>query len=173
MADAEIPVLSPATLQDVLDYGLYGLAMSRFSGAWAGMIALADTMDSGGVFNVDLERFKIQLPEFEFPEGGVGLRVGDIPLHKEERLRRVKLPAAQAFVRANGLDHAMLTAQKPRMGLVVSGQAARDVYEALSAIGVSPETAADLGVSIFKVAMPWPLEPTAITEFCKGWSASS
>ena len=168
MADAEIPVLSPATLQDVLDYGLYGLAMSRFSGAWAGMIALADTMDSGGVFNVDLERFKIQLPEFEFPEGGVGLRVGDIPMHKEERLRRVKLPAAQAFVRANGLDHAMLTSQKPRMGLVVSGQAARDVYEALSAIGVSPETAADLGVSIFKVAMPWPLEPTAITEFCKG-----
>ncbi|MBB34219.1 MAG: indolepyruvate ferredoxin oxidoreductase [Hirschia sp.] len=167
-ADAEIPVLSPATLQDVLDYGLYGIAMSRFSGAWSGMIALADTMDSGGVFDVDIDRLKIIRPDFEFPADGVGLRVGDIPMHKEERLRHVKLPAAQAFVRANGLDRVLLQAKKTRLGLVVTGQAARDVFEALAAIGLTPQAAADLGVSIFKVAMPWPLEPTAISEFCKG-----
>ena len=142
-ADAEIPVLSPATLQDVLDYGLYGIAMSRFSGAWSGMIALADTMDSGGVFDVDIDRLKIIRPDFEFPADGVGLRVGDIPMHKEERLRHVKLPAAQAFVRANGLDRVLLQAKKTRLGLVVTGQAARDVFEALAAIGLTAAALTD------------------------------
>lgn len=166
--DAEIPVLSPSTLQDVLDYGLYGFAMSRFSGAWAGMIALADTMDSGGVFDVSLDRLNIITPDFDMPEGGVGLRLGDTPMEKEARHRQIKLPAAQAFVRANGLDHTMLASPKPRLGIIVSGQAARDVFEALGAMGLSPDAAASLGISIFKVAMPWPLEPTAVTEFCRG-----
>ncbi len=166
--DAEIPVLSPATIQDVLDYGAFGMAMSRFSGAWAAMIALADTMDSGGVVNVDLDRLTIAIPDFDMPAGGLGLRVGDTPMDKEMRLRRYKLPAAQAFVRANGLDKVLLKAKTPRLGLVVSGQTARIAFEALAAIGLSEQQAADLGLSIFKVAMPWPLEPHAISAFCKG-----
>ena len=82
----------------------------------------------------------------------------DPPLEKERRLREFKLPAAQAWVRANQLDRVILPSAKPRIGLIVSGQAARDVFEALDALGLSPDDAAKLGVSIFKVAMPWPLE---------------
>jgi len=168
MADAEIPVLNPASIQDVLDYGIHGWNMSRFSGAWAGMVALADTMDSGAVVNVDMNRFSFVDPKFELPEAGVHLRRGDDPLEKERRMRAFKLPAAQAYVRANGLDHVILPSPKPRVGIVVTGQAARDVFEALAAIGLTPEDAGRLGVSIFKVAMPWPLEPHAIREFAKG-----
>lgn len=168
MMDAEIPVLNPASIQDVLDYGIHGWAMSRFSGAWSGLIALADTMDSGAVVDVTLERFNIRLPEFELPEDGVHMRRGDDPMAKEYRLRTFKLPAAQAYVRANRLDHELVSAKSPKIGLIVSGQAARDVFEALAAIGVSPEQAADMGVSIYKVAMPWPLEPEGIREFCSG-----
>lgn len=168
MADAEIPVFNPASIQDVLDYGLHGLEMSRFSGAWSGMVALADTMDSGAVINVSQDRFAFVRPEFDFPADGVHLRRGDNPMEKEARMRGVKLPAAQAYVRANGLDRVILPATKPRIGVIVTGQAARDVFEALAALGLSAKEASDLGMTIFKVAMPWPLEPTAIRQFCQG-----
>ena len=127
MADAEIPVLNPASIQDVLDYGIHGWAMSRLSGAWTGLVALADTMDSGAVVDVSLNRFDIRLPELELPEGGLHLRGGDVPMDKERRLRTFKLPAAQAYVRKNRLDHVLLDSPVPRIGIVVTGQAARDV----------------------------------------------
>ena len=168
MQDAEIPVLSPASIQDVLDYGLHGWAMSRFSGGWSAMIALADTMDSGAVVDVSLDRMNFVRPDFEFPEDGVHMRRSDPPLEKERRLRDYKLPAAQAWVRANSLDRVILPSAKPRVGLIVSGQAARDVFEALAALGLSPDEAAKLGVSIYKVAMPWPLEQEGIRAFCAG-----
>ncbi|KCZ89014.1 indolepyruvate ferredoxin oxidoreductase family protein [Hyphomonas jannaschiana] len=168
MMDAEIPVLNPASIQDVLDYGIHGWEMSRFSGAWAGMVALADTMDSGSVVGVDLGRFNIVQPDFALPEEGVHMRRGDAPLLKEQRLRQVKLPAAQAYVRANRLDHVILPSPKPRVGIIVTGQAARDVFEALAALGIDPQEAGRLGLAIYKVAMPWPLEPEGVREFCTG-----
>ena len=168
MRDAEIPVLNPASIQDVLDYGIHGWAMSRFSGAWSALIALADTMDSGAVVDVALDRLKLIKPDFEFPEDGVHMRRGDNPLDKERRLRQFKLPAAQAWVKANGLDHVLIPSPKPRVGIVTTGQAARDIFEALAAIGLTPEQAGALGISVFKVAMPWPLEQSAIREFCRG-----
>jgi indolepyruvate ferredoxin oxidoreductase len=167
--DAEVPVLSPASIQDVLDYGLYGFAMSRFSGAWAGLIALADTMDSGAVIDVGPHRLDIRAPtDFEMPPEGLSLRRGDDPMAKEARLRQFKLPAAQAFVRANGLDREIVTGLKRRVGIVATGQATRDIFEALDAIGVTPELAGELGLAIYKVAMPWPLEPYALRAFALG-----
>ena len=97
LMDAEIPVLNPASIQDVLDYGIHGWEMSRFSGAWVGLTALADTMDSGSVVDVTLSRLSIQKPAFPFPEGGVHMRRGDIPLSKEARLRQIKLTDPNAM----------------------------------------------------------------------------
>jgi indolepyruvate ferredoxin oxidoreductase len=60
--DFEMPVLSPADVQEVLDYGLLGYALSRFSGLWVGLIALADTMDSGATIEVGLARSRFITP---------------------------------------------------------------------------------------------------------------
>jgi indolepyruvate ferredoxin oxidoreductase len=166
--DAEIPVLNPASVQEVLDYGLMGWALSRFSGLWVGLIALADTMDSGAVIDVDPLRLSIANPsDFAMPPGGLSLRQGDKPMDKEARLRRYKLPAAQAFVRANHLNRVVLDCAKPKLGIVASGQGVRDVFEALEALGLPPERASAAGLSVFKVAMPWPLEPSAIAAFAQ------
>jgi Indolepyruvate ferredoxin oxidoreductase, alpha and beta subunits len=149
--DAEIPVLNPANVQDVLDFGLYGFALSRYSGLWVGMIALADTMDSGAVVDVGPARTPILLPDdFVLPPEGVHIRQGDEPMAKELRLRTLKLPAAHAFLRANRLDRVVLDAPRPRLGIVATGQAARDVFEALDALGLSPDEAADLGIAVSK-----------------------
>src|ERR1700761_9512327 len=167
--DFEMPVLSPADVQEVLDYGLLGYAMSRYSGLWVGLIALADTMDSGVTIDVDLKRHSHVLPEnFRIPAGGLGIRLKDQPLEKERRLRTQKIPAALAFARANRIDRVMLGSARPRLGIACQGQAYKDVIEAFAAMGISPAQAADLGVAIYKIGMPWPLEPQGIRSFAAG-----
>lgn len=167
--DAEIPILNPSSIQEVLDYGLYGIAMSRFCGSWVGLIAVADSMDSGAVVNVDLDRIEIKTPnEFALPDGGLSIRRNDEPMAKEARLRHYKIPAAQAFVRENKLDKITCEAKKRKIGVVASGQAYNDVLEALDFMGLDFDDLAKLGMSLYKVAMPWPLEPQGILEFAKG-----
>ena len=166
--DFEIPVLSPADVQEVLDYGLMGLAMSRFSGLWTGLIALADTMDSGVTIDVSLNRHSFTTPDFALPAGGLGIRVKDQPLEKERRMRLYKIPAALAFARANGIDRVALSSSRPQLGIVCQGQAYKDVIEAFAAMQISFEEAAALGVSIYKVGMPWPLEPIGLRAFAAG-----
>jgi indolepyruvate ferredoxin oxidoreductase len=167
--DFEMPVLSPADVQEVLDYGLLGYALSRFSGLWVGLIALADTMDSGATIDVSLARHQVVLPpNVRMPLGGLGIRLKDQPLDKERRLRLHKLPAALAFARANKIDRPILAGARPRLGIVCQGQAYRDVMEALSAMGLSLAEASDLGLAIYKVGMPWPLEPTGLRAFAGG-----
>ncbi len=167
--DFEMPVLSPSTVAEVLAFGRAGIEMSRYSGLWVGLIALADTMDSGAVVDLDTLPAEWREPaEFALPEGGLSIRNFDEPMAKELRLRRFKLPAAKAWVRANGLDRPVLMGARPRLGIVASGQAVRDVFEALDAMGIGPEQAADLGLAVFKVSMPWPLEGEAVSTFCRG-----
>jgi indolepyruvate ferredoxin oxidoreductase len=167
--DCEIPVLAPADVQEVLDYGLIGYAMSRFSGLWVGLIALADTMDSGATIDIDLDRHAHRLPEgFQMPAGGLGIRLKDQPLDKERRLRLFKIPAALAFARANGLDRTVIAGPRRRLGIATHGQAFKDVMEALDAMGIGAAEAADLGIAIYKVGMPWPLEPTGLRAFARG-----
>ena len=167
--DFEMPVLSPADVQEVLDYGVMGIAMSRFSGLWVGMIALADTMDSGATIDVSLSRHQFVTPEnHRMPPGGLGIRLKDQPLDKERRLRTQKLPAALAFARANRIDRVMLGSSRPRLGIACQGQAYKDVVEAFAAMGIAPEEAAELGVAIYKVGMPWPLEPLGLRAFAAG-----
>jgi indolepyruvate ferredoxin oxidoreductase len=171
-ANADIPVFNPASIQDILDYGLTAYALSRFSGLWIGMIAVADTMDGGAVVDVDPSRLRLVIPEeFDLPPEGLHLRAHDTPAAKEERLRFYKRPAVKAFSRANRLDH-MIVAPPPgvraRVGVITTGQATRDVFEALDAIGLTPEAAAALGLSVFKVAMPFPLCEESALEYCAG-----
>ena len=167
--DFEMPVLAPADVQEVLDFGLIGYALSRFCGLWVGLIALADTMDSGATITVGPARGQVVAPEgFSMPPGGLGIRVKDQPMDKERRLRLYRLPAALAFARANALDRVVLASPRARLGIAAHGQAWADVLEALSAMGLTLEEAADLGVALYKVAMPWPLEPTGIRSFASG-----
>ena len=167
--DFEMPVLAPADIQEVLDYGLLGYAMSRYSGLWVGLIALADTMDSGATIDVDLARHRFVIPEtFKLPAGGLGIRLKDQPMDKERRLRLHKLPAALAFAKANGIDRAVLTSPRPRLGIAAHGQGWADTMEALTCMGIGLPEAADLGVSLYKVGMPWPLEPTGLRAFARG-----
>ncbi len=169
LMDASIPVLAPSSVQDILDLGLHGWAMSRYSGCWIGFKVLADTVDSSASVSVDPHRLSITLPEdFQMPLGGVGIRWPDPPLVVEKRLREVKLPAVLAYARANKLDRVVIDGPKARLGIATSGKSYLDVRQALSDLGISEEEAASIGIRLYKIALTWPLEPEGLRRFADG-----
>jgi len=167
--DALIPIFSPAGVQEFLDYGLHGFAMSRFSGLWAGFKAIGETVDSSAVVELDPERVQPVLPPFDMPEGGVNNRqiIAEF-LMLEEMLHRYKLPAAMAYARANRLDRVVIGGPERRIGIITVGKSYLDVRQALDELGLTEAEAARLGVSLYKVAMPWPLETEGARAFAEG-----
>ncbi|MGF6229843.1 indolepyruvate ferredoxin oxidoreductase [Inquilinus ginsengisoli] len=164
-----MPVLNPTNVQEILDYGLYGWAMSRYSGLWVGFKTIAENVDSSASVHVDPNRVQIVLPEdFAMPPGGLNIRWPDPPLVQEERLMRDKLYAALAFARANRLDHLVYDSGRHRFGIVTTGKSYLDVRQALDDLGIDRALAAQLGICIYKVGMPWPLEPTGVRAFAEG-----
>ena len=169
LVDAMMPILNPAGVQELLDYGLYGWALSRYSGTWVGLKCMKDTIDASATVDVGDDRVQIRYPnDFEMPEGGLSLRFPDPPLDQEERLHRYKLEAVKAFVRANGIDRVEMEGENDTLGIVTCGKSYLDVRQALHYLGVDDDRARQLGVSIYKVGMTWPLEPTGIADFAKG-----
>ncbi|MSO74688.1 MAG: indolepyruvate ferredoxin oxidoreductase family protein [Alphaproteobacteria bacterium] len=166
---ANIPVLNPAGVQEFLDFGLYGYALSRFSGLWVGFICVAETVDSSAIVSLDPDRVTIRLPDdYVMPEGGLNIRWPDTPLEQERRLHEHKMGAALAFVRANGLDRTVIDGPARRIGLVTTGKSYLDVRQALDLLGLDESGAAALGLSLYKVGMSWPLEPEGAMAFASG-----
>ncbi|UCE32200.1 MAG: indolepyruvate ferredoxin oxidoreductase family protein, partial [Burkholderiales bacterium] len=165
-----MPVLAPAGVQDYLDLGLHGFALSRFSGCWVGFRCVTDTVESAAVVEVDPERPRILLPEdFAMPPGGLNIRWPEESFLKlEERLVRFKLPAALAYARVNRLDRVVVDAPDARLGIVATGKAYLDLMQALDDLGVDAAEARRLGLRLYKVAMPWPLETEGMRAFARG-----
>ncbi len=169
MVDAMIPVLNPAGVQDILDYGLYGFALSRYSGAVVGFKCVHDTVEATASIEISEERTSIVIPEdFAMPEGGLNIRQPDSFLEQEARVHDYKLDAAKAFVRANQLDKLVIDSADAWLGIATTGKSYLDVRQALSELGVDDDIARQLGIRVYKIAMSWPLEPQGVEHFAKG-----
>ncbi|MCX7149025.1 MAG: indolepyruvate ferredoxin oxidoreductase family protein, partial [Rhodocyclales bacterium] len=164
-----IPVLAPADLQEYLDFGLHGWAMSRYSGCWVAMKVTSDTAESSAIVEVDPGRLKIVIPyDFHLPPDGVHIRWPDPPLAQEHRLMEFKVYAAIAYARANRLNRIIFDSPRPRLGIIACGRAYLDVRQALDDLGIDQAYAADIGLRLFKVGMPWPLEADSVRHFAEG-----
>src|SRR6187549_2894489 len=166
---AMMPVLNPAGVQDILDMGLLGWAMSRFTGRWVGFKTIAETVESSASVNVNPHQLDIILPgDFEMPVGGLNIRWPDPPLDQEMRLHQYAVKAAIAFARANHLDKIIFDSPRARLGIVTTGKSFLDVLQALEYLGIDHKVAEDIGIRVYKVGMTWPLEPQGIREFARG-----
>lgn len=173
-AASMIPMLYPHSVEEYIELGLHGFAMSRYAGLPVGFKALADTVESSSSIDaagVDLE---IVYPEaMQQPEGGFHARLSSdtlgVQARKQEALMQDhKIYAAIAYARANRLNRVTIDSPHARLGIVASGKAYRDVLEALEELGIDEAEAGRIGLRLFKVAMPWPLEPDSIREFADG-----
>ncbi len=164
-----MPFLNPASVQEYLDLGLHGFALSRYAGTWVGFKCLTDTVDSAASVEVGPARVEIVLPEEDARPEGLHIAWANYPLPVEQRLYQQRFPAIHAYVRANGLDRTVFGAGGARrFGIVTTGKAYLDVRQALDDLGIDEERARALGLEVFKVALPWPLEPEGIGRFAEG-----
>ncbi|HCX13751.1 MAG TPA: indolepyruvate ferredoxin oxidoreductase family protein [Rhodospirillaceae bacterium] len=164
-----MPVLSPSDVQDVHDFALFGWALSRYSGCWIGFKVEPNNMDRTQTICVDPDRVQIKTPtDFEMPPDGLSIRWPDNQYDQEARLLDFKHKAAHAFVRANKLDRLEFDRPSARFGIVTAGKSYLDTHEALSTLGIDEARAKDLGIAIYKLAMPWPIEPVGAKAFCEG-----
>jgi indolepyruvate ferredoxin oxidoreductase len=168
---AMIPVLYPSSVQEILDLGLHGFAMSRYSGCWVGFKCVSDTVESSASVSIDPGRVKIIVPDdFPLPPDGVSIRWPDGFLQSEARMQDYKAYAALHYCRVNRLNRIVIDSPKPRLGIITSGKSYLDVRQALDDLGITEADAAEIGIRVFKVAMPWPLEPEGVRHFAEGLS---
>ena len=170
---AMMPVLVPAGVQDYLDLGLHGWAMSRYSGCWVGFKAVADTVESSASVDISPDRVRIVLPtDYALPTDGLNIRWPDDRLMQEARLLDHKLYAALAYCRANRLDQVVIDAPSSgtpaRLGIITTGKSYLDVRQAFDDLGIDDALAAELGIRLYKIGMVWPLEPEGVRHFAEG-----
>lgn len=166
---ASIPILNPANVQEVLDLGIFGWELSRYCGAWVALKAITENMDSAISAEIDPGRVNIVIPDqFVLPEDGVHGRWPDTALEQELRLNKYKIYAAREFARVNRLNRIVWSSDKPRLGIITTGKAYLDVMQALEDLGIDERKAGQIGLTVFKVGMSWPLDPFSTHEFVEG-----
>jgi len=164
-----IPVLFPSDVQEYLDYGLHGWAMSRYSGLWSAMKCVTDVVESSSSVEVDPERVRIVLPsDFVMPEGGLNIRWPDTPLAQEARMLDHKWYAALAYIRANKLNRVVIDSPRARFGIMTAGKAYLDTRQALADLGLDEQTCQRIGIRLFKVGCVWPLDAHDASDFASG-----
>ncbi len=164
-----LPVFFPSDVQGILDMGLHALALSRFSGLWAGMKTIQEVVESSASVYIDPDRVKIIIPEdFQMPPGGLHIRWPDAPLEQEARLMDYKWYAALAYVRANKLNYNVIATPQDRFGIIASGKAFNDTRQALADLGLDDTTCQRVGIRLHKVNVVWPLEAPITRDFAQG-----
>ncbi|CAN7240809.1 indolepyruvate ferredoxin oxidoreductase family protein [Aminobacter sp. LjRoot7] len=166
--DTMIPILNPGGVQELIDYGLYGFALSRFAGTWAAIKCVKDNIESTASVDASLGRLNIVIPEFDMPPGGLNIRHELDQLGQEARLHEYKRAAASAFIRANNINRIIYSGgRKPKIGIITVGKSFLDVRQALDDLGIDESRANQLGIRLFKVGCPWPLDIEHIRDFAR------
>ncbi|MHA6345228.1 indolepyruvate ferredoxin oxidoreductase family protein [Roseivivax sp. CAU 1761] len=162
-----MPVLNPADIREYLEYGAYGIALSRFSGTWVGFKAISETVEAGQSIELPPEPVFAQ-PDFIAPEGGLHVRAADMPSVEIETRIGHKLDAVEAFVEANPIDRHIYDVPGARYGIVTTGKGHHDLMEALRLLGLDEAACRRLGIDIYKIGMVWPLARRDALAFVEG-----
>jgi len=168
LVDAYMPVLSPAGVQEILDYGLYGWALSRFAGVWCGLKTMKDTVEVTSVVDGRPDRMQFITPEFDMPEGGLNIRLGDHWIPQEARMIDHKRFAAEAFAHANKIDNRIWGRPGAKIGFVAAGKNWLDLEHALDLLGIDAAEAERLGLTTYKVGQTFPMDMKGFHDWAEG-----
>lgn len=166
---ALMPFLYPSSVHEMIEMGLLGIAMSRYSGCWVGMKVITETVETTAEIDLTDEMKPFVIPsDFELPPDGLNLRWPDDRFAQDRRLQDYKGFAAIAFARANRVNRVTMDSPKARYGIMASGKSYEDVRQALRELGITEEVAGRIGLRLGKIGMPWPLDPVWVREFAVG-----
>ncbi|MEX0603647.1 MAG: indolepyruvate ferredoxin oxidoreductase family protein [Marinobacter sp.] len=163
-----MPTINPANIAEYLEFGLWGYALSRYSGCWVGFKAISETVESAASVELPPQPEFLTPDDFTAPESGLHYRWPDLPGPQLETRIEHKLAAVQAFARANPIDRCLFNNPAARFGIVTTGKGHLDLLEALDLLGITEDRARDMGLDIYKIGMVWPLERRGILSFVHG-----
>jgi len=168
LAAMHIPSLYPSNVQEIIDFGILGWALSRYSGLWVGVKCVNETVEQTQTVDIDIEKISIITPDRGASDSVVNIQPGFVPpAQAEVILKRHRLPLVHKFVRANNIDKVKIDG-KGGIGIVTAGKTYEDVIQAMNLIGLSHQKAESLGIGVYKIGCVWPLEPTGLKEFAGG-----
>ncbi|SEA04329.1 indolepyruvate ferredoxin oxidoreductase family protein [Paraburkholderia sartisoli] len=166
-----MPVVNPSNIADMLEFGLYGWALSRFSGAWVGYKAISETVESGSTVDLDALQTEWSVPTgFVAPADGLHNRWPDLPSLSIEARLEAKLDAVRHFARTNSIDKWIAPSPHADVGIITCGKAHLDLMEALRRLDLTVADLEAAGVRIYKVGLSFPLEMGRIDTFVDGLS---
>ena len=168
LMDAYMPIVSPAGVQEILDFGIYGFALSRFSGLWVGLKTMKDTVEATSVVDGSPDRMRLVVPDFPMPEGGLNIRLVDDRVPQEARVIDHKRFAAEAFARANKIDHRVWGKPGAKIGFVAAGKNWLDLVHALNLLNIGEAEAERLGITTYKIGQTFPLDMVSFHEWAEG-----
>ncbi len=169
---AMVPMLYPATIGEIIEFGLFGWAMSRYSGCYVGLKTITDTLDLTACVELpDPMRPYVTPTDIELPSEGLNLRENLPALVEEEWLVNHRLPAATAFARANGIDRVVIDGERRALSIVSAGKAFLDTRQALADLGLDEAACQRLGIRLYKPGLIWPMDPVGLTRFAAGSQA--
>lgn len=168
LVDMYMPVVSPAGVQEILDYGIYGFALSRFAGVWVGLKTMKDTIEVTSVVDGSPERMPVVIPDFDMPDGGLNIRLGDTPHLQEGRVIDYKRFAAETFSHANKLDRRIWGKQGAKIGIVAAGKNWLDLVHAMSLLNIDANEAERLGITTYKIGQTFPLDMKGFHDWAEG-----
>lgn len=165
-----MPVLSPAGVQEILDYGVIGYGLSRYASVWVGIKCVKDTIESTAVIDGRVDRIKLVEPkEDRRPKEGLSIRPNDTMLPQEARLVDHKLDAVLDYIVANKINKTILSGgKKPKVGVIAAGKSYLDVRQAMDDLGIDEVRGNNLGLRLFKAGCVWPLPKKELVAFGKG-----
>ncbi|MCA0926910.1 indolepyruvate ferredoxin oxidoreductase family protein [Ruegeria profundi] len=168
LVDMYMPVVSPAGVQEILDYGIYGFALSRFAGVWVGLKTMKDTIEVTSVVDGSVDRMNLVVPDFSMPEGGLNIRLGDTPHLQEARIIDYKRFAAETFSHANKMDKRVWGKPGAKIGFVAAGKNWLDLMHAMSLLNIDAEEAERLGITTYKIGQTFPLDMSGFHDWAEG-----
>ncbi len=160
-----MPHLNPASVAEYLEFGLYGIALSRFSGMWVGFKAISETVESAMSFELPPYPQFVVPDDFVAPPGGLHYRWPDLPGPQIEERLEAKKAATLAFAAANPIDRKIFDVPNAKFGIVTTGKGHLDLMEALRLLDIDQSEARRIGLDVYKVGMVWPLEHDGALEF--------
>ncbi|MGE0312260.1 MAG: indolepyruvate ferredoxin oxidoreductase family protein [Lautropia sp.] len=173
-----MPVLSPSNVAEYLEFGLYGWALSRFSGNWVGFTALSEIVESSATVDLDaigerVARWKDadavrEATAHVAPSGGLHYRWPDLPSLSIEARLADKLDAVAAFARVNSIDRLLIPSERATVGILTCGKAHHDLMEVLRRLEITPSMLEAAGVRLYKVGLSFPIEQTRLRAFAAG-----
>ena len=173
-----MPVLSPADIADMIEFGLYGYALSRYSGNWVAMTALSEVVESAATVDLDAINRRTgawadaagvrERTGHRAPADGLHYRWPDLPSLGIETRLHDKLAAVAAFAQVNSIDREIVRSPQATLGIVTAGKAHLDFMEVLRRLQITPQQLAETGVRVLKLGLTFPIAAARVREFARG-----